>query len=97
MITQDYKGWLERIDFDLDDRFAEVYRLYRTIKDVDGDYGVSFRMEGENMLVRYPPDSDFELLLTPEKRNEFAIYLDSLFELGVDGEWSMRQAMGQNN
>lgn len=93
----DYKAWFDSLDFDLDDRFEEVHSLYRAIKDPDGGYGIPVRNDNGHFSVRYPADAEVELSIPEDKRDELAAYLDSMYELTVEGEYALRQALSHHD
>lgn len=93
----DYKNWFDNIDFDLDDRFDEVYSLYHAIKDMDSSYGVAVERKDGKLIVRYPAESQVALSISEDEKEGLVNYLDSLYELTIDGEHALRQAMSHND
>lgn len=93
----DYKNWFDNIDFDLDDNFDEVHSLYHAIKDSDSTCGVNIDHRDGRLIVRYPEECEIELSIPEEEKDQFISYLDSLYELTVDGEYALRQAMSHND
>lgn len=98
--TSDYKSWFNDLDVDLSADFDKVHSLYRSVQSNDPQYAeVELEVPDSSGTIRVsiPDRSDVKLMLTQEEKDEFLSYLDSLYDLTVDGEYMFRRAMEKDD
>ena len=91
---RDYKAWLDAENIETAE---DMLQIYRPVK--GGETGwtysvVPVRGTSQNVIVKGGED---DLLLTPKSREAFVKYMDSLFELGVDGQYALDHAMQKDD
>ena len=98
--TSDYKSWFDGLDVDLSADFDEIHSLYSAIQSNSGGYAevqlLGPDQEGA-IRIAMPDRSDERLVLSAGERGEFLTYLDSLYDLTVDGEYMFRRAMEKDD
>ena len=97
-VRMSFQEWFESGDFDLYDDFDTIQDLYETLRDKhDGAY---FQIEvspseGVNLKSSYLELPTIHL--NEEQRQDALRFLDSLYELTIDGEASFRHNMAKND
>lgn len=89
--TWNFKTWLDGIDVD---SAVEMSAIYRTVK---GEVGYTYKLipiNGGNFLLRADL-YDVDLILTPKSRDAFVCHMDSLYELGVEGQATYELAIAK--
>lgn len=91
---RDYKAWLDAENIETAEDMLQIYRPVAS-----GETGWTYsvvpaRGGAPNVIVKGGED---DLLLTPKSRGAFVKYMDSLFELGVDGQYALDHAMEKND
>lgn len=100
MKTSDFRSWFGDIDMDLSVDFDDVHSLYSAIQTNANNYaGVEIQQgkSSDTVLVRMPERSETTLELSADSKDEFLSYLNSLYDLTVDGEYAFRKAMERND
>ena len=90
----DYKAWLDAENIDTAE---DMLQIYRPVKDDETGWVytiVPVRGVSPNVIVKGGKN---DLLLTPKSRDAFVKYMDSLFELGVEGQYALDHAMEKND
>lgn len=78
-----YQAWFESMDISHD--INEVHSLYNAVKDRSSDWGYEVKKSPKSFEVsRYDIEPH---RFTAKTAKDFWEYLDSLYELGVDGEY----------
>lgn len=98
--TSDYKSWFDGLDVDLSADFEEIHSLYSAVQSNTGGYA-EVQLQGPDpdgaIRVTMPDRSEEKLVLSAGKRDEFLNYLDSLYDLTVEGERAFRLAMEKDD
>lgn len=91
----DFKGWLDEEGFDTAEDLLQVYRpvknsetgwMYEIVPITKGASGRILLKGGAN-----------DLLLTSTSREAFVKYMDSFYELGVEGQAMFEHAMARDD
>lgn len=78
-----YQTWFDSMDIRHD--IEEVHSLYNTVKDHSSDWGYDVKKSPQSFEVsRYNIEPH---RFTAKTAMAFCEYLDSLYDLGVDGEY----------
>ena len=95
-VKLDFREWFDNHDFDLNDDFEEIHALYHAISDAQsvGKFQIIRDRNGEVTICQH---GFTPLNLTDEARGLFLEYLNSLYELTVDGEANYRHSMAKDN
>ena len=94
-VVTDFAGWLDQEGFDTAEDLLQVYRPVR-----DGETGWTYTLEPirKGALGRFLLKGGAEnLLLTQKSRDAFVEYMDSLYELGVEGQAAFEHAMAKDD
>lgn len=84
----DFKEWLEN-QYGIDGA-EDLLQIYRPIANQEDGWMYSMVPEGDGYVVR---GGEKELYLTQRSRDAFVKYMDSLHELGVEGQAAFDKAM----
>ena len=90
----DYKAWLDAEGIDTAEDMLQIYRPVKSGETGWAYSAVPARDGSPNVIVRGGED---DLLLTPKSREAFVKYMDSQFELGVEGQCALDHAMEKND
>lgn len=91
----DFKGWLDSEGLDTAEDMLQVYRPVK-----DGEPGWTYEIEPittgapGRFLLKGGAD---DLLLTVASREAFRKYMDSLYELGIEGQAMFEHAMARDD
>lgn len=91
----DFAGWLDQEGFDTAEDLLQVYRPVR-----NAEKGWKYTLEPirkgtrERFLLKGGVE---DLLLTQKSRDAFAEYMDSIYELGVEGQAAFEHAMAKDD
>lgn len=94
----DFQEWFGRGDFDLNDDFDSIQDLYDTIRDRKD--GALFKVEvspSGGLSISAPGMELPKIKLNEDERVKAMQFLDSLYELTIDGEASFRHDMEKND
>jgi hypothetical protein len=88
-----YEDWFNELD--IQDDIDEVFCLYRTIKERSSNWGYDVKDSGNIFVVSncYGEAHRF----TSKTQLTFCNYLDSLYELGVEGEHELQKNMRKSS
>lgn len=95
MTETDFKAWLDEEGFDTAEEMLQVYRPVK-----DSEPGWTYEIEpiangaAGRVLVTGGKNN---LLLTEVSRKAFVKYMDSLYELGVEGQAMFEHAMARDD
>lgn len=94
----DFREWFDYCDFDLHDDFDEIQAIYDAVRNKcgDGEIVVSANNDGTISLTVSGKDAP-TLIMSHGEQEEFLKFLDSLYELTIDGEASFRHNMAKND
>ena len=95
-VKLDFREWFDNHDYDLNDDFEEIRALYQAAFDVQsvGKFKIIQDRNGDVTICQH---GFTPLILTDEARRSFLEYLNSLYELTVDGEANYRHSMAKGN
>lgn len=87
-----YKEWFK--DLDIEHDIDEVFCLYRTVKERSSEWGYEITKK-PNCFVVAKPQSPLTAghRFTARTAGGFCNYLDSLYDLGVEGEYERCKAI----
>lgn len=94
----DFVRWLDSMDLDLNDDFDQIYDLHTAVSS-DSTSG-DFVVEDVDVLRKKISSTVHDvpgLVLDEGARKAFASYIDSLFELGIEGEAAFRHALNKED
>lgn len=90
----DYKDWLDAEGIEMAEDMLQVYRPVAN-KENGWKYEIKPARGGADRVILTGGEND--LLLTEKSRAAFVKYMDSLYELGVEGQAADEYAMAQND
>ena len=91
----DYKEWLELEGIETAE---DMLQVYRPVKDNEKGWKYSLSPVRTGTAGRYVlSGGDEDLLLTSKSIAAFVKYMDSLFELGVEGQYAYEHAMDKDD
>lgn len=91
----DFVGWLDQEGFDTAEDLLQVYRPVR-----NAEKGWKYTLETiqKGSRKRFLLKGGVEdLLLTQKSREAFVEYMDSIYELGVEGQAAFEHAMAKDD
>lgn len=88
----DFKEWLENQPGI--DGAEDLLQIYRPIADQEDGWMYTMKEEGDGFVVS---GGEGELFLTQRSRSAFIRYMDSMYELGVEGQAAFEHAMAKND
>ena len=93
-----FREWFDYCDFDLHDDFNEIQAIYDAIRNKCGDGEIIVSANKDGTISLTVPEKDVPtLIMSHEEQGEFLKFLDSLYELTIDGEASFRHNMAKND
>lgn len=94
----DFVRWLDSLDLDLNDDFDAIYELHTAVSNGSsaGNFTVEDVDDGKKKISSGVYDVG-DLVLDDDVRMAFASYIDSLFELGIEGEAGFRHALAKED
>ena len=87
----DFKAWLDDQGIECAE---DMLQIYRPVSASETGWAYSVSPEGCGYVVR---GGEQELFLTDRSRAAFVRYMDSLFELGVEGQYMFDHAMSKDD
>ena len=91
----DFKEWLALEGVETAE---DMLQVYRPVKDNEKGWKYSLSPVPTGSSGRYIlSGGDEDLLLTSKSREAFIKYMDSMFELGVEGQYAYEHAMGKDD
>lgn len=92
-VCTDFVGWLDQEGLE---SAEELLQVYRPVKDEEDGWAYSLQPIEKGPKGRFLLKGGSEdLLLTEKSRGAFVDYMDSLYELGVDGQAVFEHAMAK--
>lgn len=90
----DFKAWLDNESIETAE---EMLQVYRPVKDAETGWQYELRpvAGGSGNFILF--GGDCNLVLTPRSREAFIKYMNSRFELGVEGQYALDHAMEKND
>lgn len=83
-----YKEWFN--DLNIRNDIEAVFSLYRTIKECSQEWGYEIKKRKNGFKVS--KNGDEHHIFTLDSKKKFCDYLDSLYSLGVEGEYERYRA-----
>lgn len=87
----DFKSWLDNQGLE---GAEDMLQVYRPVSASETGWAYSIIPEGVGYVVK---GGEEELFLTERSRMAFTKYMDSLYELGVEGQYMFDHAMSKDD